>query len=86
MAQKVKNLPAMQGPMFDPRVGMIPLEKGKATHSNTRAWEIPWTGEHGGYSPWGCKESGITEEVALCFLVQSSRQKAWSRYRETFRL
>ena len=32
-----------------------PLEKEMATHSNILAWEIPWTEEPGGYSPWGCK-------------------------------
>ena len=24
-----------------------------ATHSSILAWEIPWTEEPGGYSPWG---------------------------------
>ena len=27
-----------------------------ATHSNILAWEIPWTEEPGGCSPWGCKK------------------------------
>ena len=26
-----------------------------ATHSSILAWEIPWTEEPGGFSPWGCK-------------------------------
>ena len=30
-----------------------PLEKGMASHSSILAWEIPWTEEPGGYSPWG---------------------------------
>ena len=38
-----------------------PLEKEMATHSNMLAWEIPWTEEPGGYSPWGCKELDTTE-------------------------
>ena len=42
-----------------------PLEKGKATHSSTLAWRIPWTEEPGGYSPRGCKESGTTERLTL---------------------
>ena len=25
-----------------------PLEKGRATHSSSLAWRIPWTEEHGG--------------------------------------
>ena len=29
------------------------LENGVAAHSSMLAWEIPWTEEAGGYSPWG---------------------------------
>ena len=32
-----------------------------ATHSSTLAWKIPWTEEPGGYNPWGCEESDMTE-------------------------
>ena len=35
------------------------LEKGMATYSSTLAWEIPRS--HLGYSPWGHKESDMTE-------------------------
>ena len=38
-----------------------PLEKGKATHSSTLAWRIP-------YSPWGRKESDMTEQLSLSHL------------------
>ena len=31
------------------------------THSSILAWKIPWTEEPGGYSPWGHKESDMTE-------------------------
>ena len=35
-----------------------------ATHSSTLALKIPWTEELGaGYYPWGCKESGTTEQL-----------------------
>ena len=27
-------------------------------HSSILAWEIPWTEEPGGYSPWGHKRAG----------------------------
>ena len=40
-----------------------PLEEGMATHSSFLAWKIPWTEEPGGYSPWGHKESAITENA-----------------------
>ena len=39
------------------------LEKEMAAHSSILAWRIPWTGEPGGYSPRGHKESDRT--VAL---------------------
>ena len=38
-----------------------PLEKEMATHSNTLAWEIPWTEEPGGLRSWDHKESDTTE-------------------------
>ena len=38
-----------------------PLEKEMATHSSILAWEIPWTEEPGGYSPWSCKEWDMSE-------------------------
>ena len=34
-----------------------PLEKEMTTHNSILPWEIPWTEEPGGYSPWGHKES-----------------------------
>ena len=40
-----------------------PLEKEMANRYNILVWEIPWTEEPGGYSPWGCKESDTTERL-----------------------
>ena len=39
------------------------LEEGLATHSSTLVWRIPWTEELAGYSPWGDKESDMTEHT-----------------------
>ena len=39
------------------------LEKEMATHSSILAWEIPWTEEPVGYSPWGPKELDTTERL-----------------------
>ena len=40
------------------------LEKEMATHSSILAWEIPWKEEPGKlYSPWGCKELDMTEQL-----------------------
>ena len=60
----VKNLPAMLE-MQDPQVQSLsqeePLEERMATHSSILAWRLPRTEELAGYSPWGCKESAMTE-------------------------
>ena len=59
VTQLVKNLPAMWETGFDPWVGKIPLEKGKAT-------PVFWPREfHRLYSPWSHKESGTTERLSL---------------------
>ena len=39
------------------------LEKEMAIYSSILAWRIPWTEEPGGYSPWGRKESDMTEHI-----------------------
>ena len=36
-----------------------------ATQSSILAWEIPWTEEPGSYSPWGRKESDMSEYTQL---------------------
>ena len=43
MAQLVRNPPAMQETWVQSVGWEDPLEKGKATHSSTLAWRIPWT-------------------------------------------
>ena len=74
----VKNPTANAGDIRN--MGLIPglgrpLEKGMATHSSILAWEIP--GKNGqkslaGYSPWGCKESDMTEQLrTTLYQVQS---------------
>ena len=53
----VKNPPANAGDA-DAIPGLEdPLGKEMAIHSSILAWEIPWTEEPLGYSPWGCKDS-----------------------------
>ena len=51
MAQRVKNMPAMQETqeMWVPSLsGEDPLGKEMATHSSVLGWRIPWTEEPGG--------------------------------------
>ena len=56
MVQMVKNPPAVQETWVRSLGWEDPLEKGMATHS------VFWLGEfHGLYSPWGRKESDMTE-------------------------
>ena len=56
-----KNLPAMQ----ETRVWSLgqedTLEKGMAIHSSILAWRIHGQRSLVGYSPWGHKESDMTE-------------------------
>ena len=47
MAQKVKNLPAMQETWVRSLGQEDPLEKAMATHTSILAWRIPWTEELG---------------------------------------
>ena len=56
-AQLVKNLPAMWEIWVRSLSWEDPLEKGKATHSSILTWRTPQTI----YSPWGYKESDMTE-------------------------
>ena len=42
-----------------------------ATHSSILVWGIPWTEEPGGatgYSPWGCKELDVTEQLTHTYI------------------
>ena len=46
---------------YNPWVGKIPWRKEWLPHCSILAQRIPWTEERGGYSPWGQKESNMTE-------------------------
>ena len=47
VAQKIKNLPAMQETWVQSLGWEDPLEKGMATHSSILAWRMSWTEEPG---------------------------------------
>ena len=51
----VKNPTASAGDVGSSPGSGRSLQKEMATHSSILAWEIPWTEEPGGFSPWGCK-------------------------------
>ena len=50
----VKNLLVMQNVWLWSLCQEDPLEKEMTTHSNILAWEILWTEQPGGNSPWSC--------------------------------
>ena len=58
VAQRVKNLPAVQETWVQSLGPEDPLEKERATHSSILAWEIPWTEEPGGLQLMGSQRVG----------------------------
>ena len=64
VAQLVKNPPAMWGPGFDPWIGKIPWKRERLLTPVFSPGEF-----HGLYSPWGCKESDMTEWLSLLCLI-----------------
>ena len=51
-----------------------PLEEEVAAHSSILAWRIPWAEELVGYSPWGRKESDMTEHTCT-----HSNDREWNK-------
>ena len=66
-----------------------PLEDKMATHSSVFAWKVPWNREAWCASPWGRKESDMTEQLSvhpsffqcLCVLVVSNSLRPHGLYR-----
>ena len=63
MAQMVKRLPTMRETQVQFLGQEDLLEKEMAIHSSILTWKIPWMEELVGYSPWGRKESDMTEQL-----------------------
>ena len=61
VAQWGKNPPETQETQVPDSGQEDPLEEGMATHFSILAWRILWTEENEGHSPWGRKESDMTE-------------------------
>ena len=61
LAQKVKNLPAVQEIRVQSLGWEDPLEKERATTPVFLPGESHGQRSLAGYSPWGCKESDTTE-------------------------
>ena len=65
IAQKVRNLPAMQETRAWSLGWEDLLEKGTVTHSSILAWRIPWMRGLAGYGPWSHKELDMTEWLTV---------------------
>ena len=63
VAQRVKNLPAIQETWAQFLDWEDPLEKEMATHSSILPGESHGQRSLAGYSPWGRKESDTTERL-----------------------
>ena len=66
MIQLVKNPLAMWQTWARSLGCEDPLEKEKATHSSILAWR----------SPWGCKESDMTEQLSLTYQARFKVQES----------
>ena len=76
VAQTVKRLSTMRETRVRSLGWEDPLEKEMAIHSRTIAWKIHGQRSLVGYSPWGHKESDMTEQLhftSLHFHAQSKR-------------
>ena len=62
MAQRVRNLLAMQEIQVQPLRQEDPLEKRMTTHSSILVWEIAWTEEPGGLQSMGSQRVGHDRE------------------------
>ena len=70
MAQRVKNLLAVQETWVQSLGGEGPLEEDMAAHCSTLAWRIPWTEEPGGLQSVGSQRVGHDKRNNSCtFLV-----------------
>ena len=71
VAQTVKRLLAKWKTRVQSLGREDPLAKEMAIHSSTLAWESHGQRSLIGYSPWGHKESDMTEQLHLLYLLMS---------------
>ena len=71
VTQMVKNLPVMWETQVRSLGWENPLEKGMETHSSNLVRELHEQRSLLGYSPWGCKESDISEQLTLSLFYSS---------------
>ena len=78
VAQTVKRLPTVQETRVQSLGWEDPLEKEMATHSSILAWKIQGQRSLVGYSPWGRRESDMTEQLPS--LTLNGVQSQWFQY------
>ena len=71
----VKNLPAIQETQVRSLGQEDPLEKEMATHSSILLGKFHGQRSLVGYSPWGCKESDMTEWLTLSLYMCKKEEK-----------
>ena len=69
VAQVIKRLPALQETQVRSLGQEDPLEKGMATSLVFLPGELHGQRSLAGYSPWGCKELGMTERLTLSYFM-----------------
>ena len=72
VAQTVKHLPAILETRVQSLGGEYLLEKAMANHSSILAWKIPQMEDSAGYSPWGRKESDMTDRIHFYFTFKKT--------------
>ena len=77
VAQTVKHLLAVQETQVQSLGWEDPLEKGKATHSSTLAWKIPWTEELGRLQSIGSQRVGHNWVTSLSYSTNNSINFHW---------
>ena len=78
-AQTVKNPPAMQETWVGSLGWEDTLEKEMAIHSSILPGESRGWRSLVGYSPWGCKESDMTEQLHFEAGVRCTCSEDWLR-------
>ena len=76
MDQMIKNPPAVRETWLQSLGWEDPMEDGMASHSSILAWSIPidrgaWWAT---YSPWGHKESDMTERLSIHRETKKNKQ------------
>ena len=85
VAQLTKNLPTMRETWVWSLGWEDPLEEGKATHSSTLAWRIPWTVQSMGWQRVGHHWATSTFKYFLWVLGRSSTLVAMKVIRKWMR-